>query len=159
MVHTTRLPLFRIRCKLSSESIAWFVQCKCTTSASRNSGNLVMSLPKRAVSTANSPSREKPLRQNMSKRSNANFTFRHSVGLRFTTSVRSAGKLRSRHSKVASTPALRKALSRRRAAMAAPPVWSEVLMRSTFMVNGLAVEKGKASASPVCMPVFKNILR
>ena len=132
MVTTTRLPLRNIFCILRSESMAWFVQCRCMTSASANALSRVMSLPKRAVSTANSPWRLKPFFTNISNLSSTNLSLRHRVRLRLTTSMRSAGSVRFMHNKVASTPFWRNALSSRMEAMAAPPAWSEVLTSSTF---------------------------
>ena len=144
MVHTTRLPLCMMRRRSASESMAWLVQCRCMTSASRKAGWRVMSLPKRAVSTLHSPSRLKPLRSMISALSRANLALRHSVGLRASTPPSSPSGCVSRHSMRACTPRLWRARSRRRAAMAAPPVWLEVFTSNTL--SGRCV----AGGMPAC---------
>ena len=131
MVQTMRLPLCRMRSRPASDRKPWFIQCRWMTSAWRNSGWRVMSVPVLAMSTYQSMRRLRRLCIQMTSRSQINFSRKTGDWGRAVTP--SCGAAQSRTSMRASVPLARKASIRRSAAIAAPPPEALVFTISTFI--------------------------
>ena len=135
MVHTTGLPevsIFRIS---FSESIPWLTQCRWITSAWRNSGSEVMSVPVLAMSTSNRWYRRKRLALQITIRSHMNFHTCNQLLFKRTTLIWSV--CLSRTSILALIPLFFSDSINRLAAMAAPPIRSDVFIIRTLMGKSL----------------------
>lgn len=131
MVQTMGLPEARIFSIFLSESIPWFIQCRWMTSACWNSGSEVMSVPVLAMSTAKMFFLLKRLALQMTMRSQTNFHTMRQLWSSDTTEIWSV--CLSRTSSLALMPWFLSDSIRRLAAMAAPPMRSDVLISSTLM--------------------------
>ena len=136
IVHTTGLPDSNILRMPASESMPWFTQLRCITSASLNSRRRVMSVPAQAVSISNRCLRENQQRTKMLQRSRRKcHEWRSRLGSATTDTL---SLVFSATNSLAFTPLALSAFISRRAATAAPPVFSLVLTISTLIDSSLA---------------------
>ena len=140
MVHTTGFPVSNIFRMSFSDNIPWLIQCKWMTSASLNSGKLVISVPLLAMSTSNKCLRLSQRCTQMTNRSHKKCHFwRHDGGNEQTVSWSVS---LSRTSILAFTPLFFSASINLLAATAAPPVFSLVFTISTRIHVLWTVDKG-----------------
>ena len=131
MVHTMGFPDSMMRRISVSESIPWLIQCRWITSAWLNSGSAEMFVPVLAMSTAKRLCFLNRFAFQMTMRSQMNcHTFHHDF---FSCTTLIWSVCLSRTSILAFIPLFFRASIRRWAAMAAPPIRSDVLMISTLM--------------------------
>ena len=135
MVHTTGLPEASILSMLFRDNIPWFIQCRWMTSACWNSGSEVMSVPVLAMSTAKILSFLKWFAFQMTIRSQTNFHTMRQLWFSETTVIWSVCLSRTRS--LAFIPLFLSDSMRRLAAMAAPPIRSDVLINSTLIIGVL----------------------
>ena len=147
IVHTMGLPLSMMRRMSFRERKPWLIQCRWMTSASLNSGNAVMSVPVLAKSTWNRLCFLNRLAFQMQTRSHTNLAFSRGDWGRLATVIWSVRL--SRTSILAFTPLFFRASMRRLAAMAAPPMFSDVLIMSTLIRFSFVSSGGMALCAEI----------